>query len=185
MNCPVCGKKLALLTEMEIYGKVFECVAENCGLFGMSGAICNWEFLQRAIDHKSTAKEGHEMKYPCISIKQPWAYAILHLGKDVENRTWPIPAKFEGERVLIHAGKNIDMEAVRWLRSQGYDIPKTLPVGCIVGCAYFGNDGDRNSEWAEPDMQHWSIKDARELALFRCRGQLGFFEVEYPEEVPK
>jgi hypothetical protein len=103
----------------------------------------------------------------------------------VENRTWPIPAKFEGERVLIHAGKNIDTEAVRWLRSQGYDIPAELPTGGIVGCAYFGNDGNEKSEWAESDMRNWSIENAWELPFYACRGQLGFFEIDYSCEVPK
>jgi len=24
----------------------------------------------------------------CLSIRQPWAWLIIHGGKDVENRTW-------------------------------------------------------------------------------------------------
>ena len=35
-----------------------------------------------------------------LSIRQPWAHAILHWGKDLENRSWP--TKIRG-RVLIHA----------------------------------------------------------------------------------
>lgn len=37
-----------------------------------------------------------------ISIRQPWAWAILHGNKDVENRNWP--TRFRG-RVWIHASK--------------------------------------------------------------------------------
>ena len=38
-----------------------------------------------------------------ISIKQPWASLIAHGIKDIENRAWKCPAKYIGQRVLIHA----------------------------------------------------------------------------------
>jgi hypothetical protein len=40
-----------------------------------------------------------------LSIRQPWCFAILHGGKDIENRDWP--TKVRG-RVLIHASKKHD-----------------------------------------------------------------------------
>jgi len=38
-----------------------------------------------------------------ISLRQPWAYLICSGIKDIENRTWKLPEKYKGERVLIHA----------------------------------------------------------------------------------
>jgi len=38
-----------------------------------------------------------------ISVKQPWAYLLCSGIKDIENRTWRLPEKYKGERVLIHA----------------------------------------------------------------------------------
>jgi predicted transcriptional regulator len=38
-----------------------------------------------------------------ISIKQPWASLIANGIKDIENRTWKLPEKYKGQRVLIHA----------------------------------------------------------------------------------
>jgi hypothetical protein len=35
-----------------------------------------------------------------LSIKHPWAWAIVHAGKDIENRTWE--CRYRGE-ILIHA----------------------------------------------------------------------------------
>lgn len=35
-----------------------------------------------------------------LSIRQPWAWAILHAGKDIENRDWA--TKYRGT-ILIHA----------------------------------------------------------------------------------
>jgi hypothetical protein len=47
-----------------------------------------------------------------LSVRQPWAWAIIHAGKDVENRSWS-PAggnarqarqlAVQGERIAIHA----------------------------------------------------------------------------------
>ena len=39
-----------------------------------------------------------------LSIRQPWAWLILHAGKDIENRSWP--TNYRG-RVLIHASKGM------------------------------------------------------------------------------
>ena len=38
-----------------------------------------------------------------ITVKQPWASLIVHGIKDIENRIWPCPKKYIGQRVLIHA----------------------------------------------------------------------------------
>ena len=43
-----------------------------------------------------------------LTIKQPWAYLIIHGGKDIENRTWR--TKYRG-RILIHAAKADDKKS--------------------------------------------------------------------------
>jgi hypothetical protein len=45
-----------------------------------------------------------------ISVRQPHAWAIIHGGKDVENRSQRAAFQFKpaiGERVLIHASKGM------------------------------------------------------------------------------
>ena len=39
-----------------------------------------------------------------LSIRQPWAHAIIGLGKNIENRNWP--TKHRG-RICIHAAKGM------------------------------------------------------------------------------
>lgn len=39
-----------------------------------------------------------------LSIRMPWAWLILHAGKDIENRDWA--TKVRG-RILLHAGKGM------------------------------------------------------------------------------
>ncbi len=45
-----------------------------------------------------------------LSIRQPWAWAILHAGKDIENRDWY--ASFRG-RFAIHAAKGMTAQEYR------------------------------------------------------------------------
>ena len=43
-----------------------------------------------------------------ISVKQPWAYLLCAGIKPIENRTWELPEKYKGKRVLIHASAKWD-----------------------------------------------------------------------------
>ena len=43
-----------------------------------------------------------------ISVKQPWAYLLCAGIKPIENRTWKLPDKYKGKRVLIHASAKWD-----------------------------------------------------------------------------
>jgi hypothetical protein len=45
-----------------------------------------------------------------LSIRQPWAHAVLHLGKDVENRDWRYPPTHRGT-VIVHAGLSRESRA--------------------------------------------------------------------------
>lgn len=47
-----------------------------------------------------------------LSVRQPWAWAIIHAGKDIENRTWQAVnhgLKRRG-RIAIHASKGLGKE---------------------------------------------------------------------------
>jgi hypothetical protein len=71
-----------------------------------------------------------------LSIHQPWAWAILHAGKNVENRSWP--TRYRGP-LLIHASKNratYDQEAKRdWEAIYGIALPRLeeLTFGAVIG----------------------------------------------------
>lgn len=124
------------------------------------------------------------MIFPVISVMQPWPYAMFHLGKDCENRSWRLPPRLVGVPVLIHAGKRLDKPGVDWLRNKGFRVPNDLPMGGIVGAVVFtGCTGSckRVSEWAERGlMLQWWIGAARELPFHPYPGRLGFFSVDYP-----
>lgn len=62
-----------------------------------------------------------------LTIKQPWATLIMQKNKRFEFRSWQ--TKYRG-KLLIHAGKEIDKEAVKRLAKY---LPKELPQGKILG----------------------------------------------------
>ncbi|MFK4760316.1 hypothetical protein ACI3KS_05210 [Microbacterium sp. ZW T5_45] len=45
-----------------------------------------------------------------LTVRQPWAWAIIHGGKDVENRVRNIAGDYRGP-VLIHAAQQVDLAA--------------------------------------------------------------------------
>lgn len=121
-----------------------------------------------------------------LSIRQPWAWAIVTGRKRVENRTWrtnnpPGP-------LLVHAPKTHD-EAD--LRDAGVVLPpqSEMPRGVIVGgmdVAGFHWAGSRECDadeygcdlWGEPDCWHWEIADAWRLDRpIAATGALGLWQV--------
>lgn len=69
-----------------------------------------------------------------LSIQQPWAWAILYGGKDIENRKWP--TRFRG-RFIIHAGKRFDRDGFEDLRAMlgALKPPADVPLGAFLGTA--------------------------------------------------
>lgn len=53
-----------------------------------------------------------------LTLRQPWAFAVIHLGKAVENRTWKPPKHAIGRRIVIHAGKTHDYPGENTLRTR-------------------------------------------------------------------
>lgn len=125
-----------------------------------------------------------------ISIRQPWAWLILHGGKDIENRCWP--TKFRG-RVLIHASKGMtrDEWADAWTFAAGSGAsPKAVEAGLtfenidrggivgsveIVGCVRTSA-----SRWFMGEYG-FVLRDPQVLPFRPFKGALSFFDV--PDEV--
>lgn len=113
-----------------------------------------------------------------LTIRQPWAYAILHLGKDVENRSWR--THYRGP-LLIHAAARPARNR-REILSEYMGRPpserslRDLPIGSIVGVVDLV-DCIRNSKskWADPGQWHWVLKRARSMEPVECTGRLGLW----------
>lgn len=134
-----------------------------------------------------------------LSVRQPWAWALIHGGKDVENRNWH--TSFRG-RLAIHAGKAFDMSASDWIDFRGgwYEEPFTGMAeafgeigstndirGAIIGTVDVHDcvrDALCDSQWkAEGDEAYcWLVRNPKALRdPIPMKGQLGLWDV--PDEL--
>lgn len=131
-----------------------------------------------------------------LSIRQPWAFAIVMGFKLVENRTWQTDVR---GRILVHAGKAEEIAAVEWVlrkcADQGHPrgdvtFPQLLTAyhtfgatGAIVGetsivdCSTADRSPWFNGPWGfylDPvlTLPVWPVP---------WKGALGFFEVPIAE----
>ncbi len=140
------------------------------------------------------------MKYPAITLHQPWASWIAWGLKTIETRTHNRFAPLEGKRIAIHAGKAWDDEA-HWQASwytpvsdlfpKGYESREDFPAGAVVCLAtveHVWSLGDADSKAALcccADGRYLTgliLADVEPLAEpFKVRGQQGIWQVEIPE----
>ena len=64
-----------------------------------------------------------------LTVRQPWAWAIIYGGKDIENRTWT--TTFRGS-LAIHAGGNLD-PVTEFPPGVGLPAIESLPRAAIIG----------------------------------------------------
>jgi hypothetical protein len=111
-----------------------------------------------------------------ISIQQPWAWAIIHGGKDIENRNWR--TKHRGP-VLIHASKTYDHEGHRHIVDiLGISIPEDLPRGGIAGIVFITDCVEASSSRWFTGKYGFALKNARELPFTPYRGMPGLFDAD-------
>lgn len=125
-----------------------------------------------------------------LSIRQPWADAIIWHGKDVENRSWP--TSYRGP-VLIHAAKKwgaderADLAFIEDMTGTKLeDVDRPL-LGGIVGQAEIVDCvSDMDSRWFFGPYG-FVLRNAKALPFQPCRGALGFFTPDFtaPEPAPQ
>lgn len=108
-----------------------------------------------------------------LTLRQPWASAVVRLGKDVENRTWTTP--YRG-LLAIHAGKGVDSSAPPRLAEA---LEQRLPSGCVVAVVeLYDIVRDSRSEWAREGEYHWLLRNVRELVVpVPCVGRQMLFKL--------
>lgn len=110
-----------------------------------------------------------------LTVKQPWAWAIIHAGKSVENRSRP--TKYRGE-LLIHAGLAWDDNGPLRRHDGGkWPDPSVFVYGAIIGkVTVVGCCTNSSSPWAAAGMWHWLLADPVPFAEpIPCRGMLGLW----------
>ena len=79
----------------------------------------------------------YSVAYDALSIRQPWVYSILRLGKRIENRNWPLSRGSHaiGRSFGIHAAQKLDDHGVDTLRARGLELPAQYSTSGIAGVA--------------------------------------------------
>ena len=119
-----------------------------------------------------------------LSIRPPWAWAILHAGKNIENRTWKT-----SRRGVIAVHSSQTMSRTYYERSVE-EIKKTAPRakvppydemvrGAIVGLVDIPDCKDQTeSKWHISDNYGFVLANPRVLRRpIPCNGRLSFWEV--------
>lgn len=118
-----------------------------------------------------------------LSIRQPWAWLIVHGYKPIENRSWRTP--FRGP-FLVHAGLTFDQEGYRWVRETFPTIPMPQPNefdrGGIVGktalldcVAPFSELPENVDAWYFGEFG-FLLGESEPLPFRPIKGKLNFFD---------
>ncbi len=118
-------------------------------------------------------------KIKVLTLKQPWAWAVFNMGKDIENRYWT--DDYRG-KLYIHAGKSYDEAGAAWIEQQfNVKIPNNLEMGCILGSVELVdiNRDSFNSPWAMKGQWHWKLENPVALKnSIPARGNQKIWEFE-------
>lgn len=126
-----------------------------------------------------------------LTIRQPWIWAVIHGGKDVENRS---RATSHRGRLYIHAGKGYAPEALKWPAFRTLDLDfdvtgetdrgidvrgRVIGTVDVIDCHHADDCSEAPcSEWAMPGFFHWQLANARPLACpFPAKGMLGIWNL--------
>lgn len=120
-----------------------------------------------------------------LTIKQPWAAAIVHGPKRYENRSWYAPRTFQpGNYIALHAGKTVDKDPMTdyfIYDRMGIDIHQDLVdvLGAIVGVAKFEGSfaaEEVDDPWASGPVC-WKFSEVVAIDPVPCRGQQGLWSL--------
>lgn len=111
-----------------------------------------------------------------LTIKQPWAWAILNTVKDIENISWNTYVRGP---ILIHASKIDCSEGFDVLKKMGFSVPrKKLERGGVVGSVCVVNCVEKStSKWYIGDYG-LELSNPQMLPFTPLLGKEKFFNVD-------
>ncbi|ATE84691.1 hypothetical protein B9J07_25420 [Sinorhizobium sp. LM21] len=130
---------------------------------------------------------GSSIPQFALSVRQPWAWCILHAGKDMENRTWR--TRFRGS-IALHAAKGLTKAEFEDCLATVHEISETqpftpgltmpaldeLPRGGIVGVVdIVGCVNNDKSAWFFGPYG-FCLANPRPVEFVPVKGELGFFD---------
>jgi hypothetical protein len=111
-----------------------------------------------------------------LSIQQPWAWAIIYAGKNIENRTWR--TNYRGT-FAVHASAKPRREWVFPPRALKPPPKDEWPLGAIIGFVdLMACVEEHRSRWHQAGCFGYVLANPRPLRKpVLCKGALNFWEV--------
>lgn len=123
-----------------------------------------------------------------LSVRQPWAWAIIHGGKRLENRTAMAIRSgrmITGVRIAIHASSGMTRDeyesardgAFRWAKLDPQTIPRpdALVRGAIIGSVFVDHVISKSTSPWFVGPRALVLADPEACDPIGCKGQLGYF----------
>lgn len=113
-----------------------------------------------------------------LTIRQPWAWSIIHAGKDIENRDWA--TKFRG-RFLVHAAKGMTREeyeeTCEFFEGLKIEPPPlaALQWGGIIGIAELVDCVEASASPWFFGRYGFVLRDPKPMEFIPCKGALGWW----------
>jgi hypothetical protein len=124
-----------------------------------------------------------------ISVRQPWAWLLIHGPKDVENRTWAPWGGYRGPLVIV-ASKGLtraEYEDVSWMVDKLAELPPfgKLERGGVIGAVdlYDVSPPSKKpvSPWHFEEQFAWRVRRPVPLPFRPFKGALGLRPFELSE----
>lgn len=126
----------------------------------------------------------HSLPKLALSVRQPWAWAIIHAGKDIENRSWQAVnhGLRQRGRIAIHAAKGMTRDeyddASGFMRQMlGIECPAAADLlrGGIIGSVEVVNvvSGSESPWFFGP--RGLVLRNPEACAFIPAVGALGYF----------
>lgn len=140
-----------------------------------------------------------KLRIPALSLRQPWAWLVVHGGKTIENRRWN--TKHRGV-FLIHASKGMTateyFDAIQFTAKRGHAVAGRIPTakalerGGIIGVAQLASvhlpeeageacrmPGPVHASWHMHEQYGYRLIGVRPTPFIPCVGLQRFF---YPPD---
>jgi ASCH domain len=148
---------------------------------------------------RAARKSPRKFRGPVITLYQPWATWIMRGWKTIETRTHKRFYKLTGQRILIHAGKKTDSEAILntyLTREQILEKPSEMINGFILGSAFVDCVGELSAEHSKEALIDCGSIERFGLLLnsvnkfekpIPCKGEIGiwYYDLENKCKVKK
>jgi hypothetical protein len=118
-----------------------------------------------------------------LSVRQPWAWLLIHGGKDIENRSWG--TDYRGPLAIHACGQYASREHPVWRRqieeSHGVLLPEffgELRTGGLVGLMQLvGCSRKSDSRWFTGEGWAWHMIRPTALEFLPVAGRLGLWHL--------